>query len=213
MADALQSDLSSSIKYCVNLAKESESSFWLTVLSILEHGFHLHKGDLEDALSLCYGITPSNTSSTCQCGTSFSVDHAMVCPFGGFPTIRHNKIEQLLCSLKCVMMLQQNHLCSQSLQRLFLLHLPIPLMILTWMLRPGTSGVGPRMFILMLGYFTPMLPATTPLALLLFINAMKMQRSENTVIELGTLSMESSLHWSLLLLVAWDIRLLYFIGI
>ena len=60
------------------------------------------------------------------------------------------------------------------------------------------------MHILMLGYFTLMLPVTTPLALLLFKNAMKMQRSENMVNELGTLTMEFSLHWSLLLLlVAW----------
>ena len=69
------------------------------------------------------------------------------------------------------------------------------------------------MHILMLGHFIPMLPVTTPLALLLFINAMKMQRNENMVIELETLSMESSLHWSLLLLVAWDVRPLYFAGI
>ena len=42
-------------------------------------------------------------------------------------------------------MLQQNHLCSHLLQRPFLLHLPTPLMMLAWMLRPEASGVGPRM--------------------------------------------------------------------
>ena len=84
VADTLQSDLSPSLKRCVDLAKESGSSSWLTVLPILDHGVYLHKGDFRDALSLCYGITPSNTSSTCQCGTSFSVDHAMVCPFRDF---------------------------------------------------------------------------------------------------------------------------------
>ena len=89
VADILQSDLFHLLNA---LAKESGSSSWLTVLSILEHGFHLHKGDFQDALSLCYGITPSNTSSTCQCGTSFSVDHAMICHFGRFPRIRHNEV-------------------------------------------------------------------------------------------------------------------------
>ena len=84
VADTLQSDLSPSLKHCVNLAKEPGSSFWLTILPILEHGFHLHKGGFWDAISLSYGVTPSNTSSTCQCGTSFSVDHAMICPFGDF---------------------------------------------------------------------------------------------------------------------------------
>ena len=48
-----------------DLAKEymHGSSSWLTVLPILKHGFHLHKGDFRDVLSLQY-ITPSNTSST-----------------------------------------------------------------------------------------------------------------------------------------------------
>ena len=38
---------------------------------------------------------PLNTASTCHCGTSFSVDHAMVCPYGGFPIIRHNEVRDL----------------------------------------------------------------------------------------------------------------------
>ena len=92
VVDTLQSDLSLSLKCCVTLAKESGSSSWLTVLPILEDGFHLHKGDFWDVLSLHYGTMPSNTSSTCQCGTSFSIDHAVVCPFGGFPMIRHKEV-------------------------------------------------------------------------------------------------------------------------
>ena len=55
----------------------------------------------------------------------------------------------------------------------------------------------------MLGYFTQMPSVTVPLALLPLIN-MRIQRSENTVIELGPFNMEFSLHWSLLQLVAWD---------
>ena len=46
-----------------------------------------------------FGQHPSNTSSTCQYGTSFSVDHAMVCPFGEFSTIRHNEVQDLTASL------------------------------------------------------------------------------------------------------------------
>ena len=99
LADTLHSQLSPSLKRCADLAREPGSSSWLTVLPIQEHGFHLHKGDFRDALFLRYGITPLNTSKTCQCGTSFSVDHAMVCPFGGFPTIRHNEVRDLTASL------------------------------------------------------------------------------------------------------------------
>ena len=71
------------------------------------HGFHLHKGDLWDTLSLRYGITSSNTSSlSYQCGTSFSVDYQscyssvlLLCPIGGFHTIRHNEVRDLTTSL------------------------------------------------------------------------------------------------------------------
>ena len=40
-------------------------------------------------------------SSSCNCGMSFSVDHAMMCNLGGFPTIRdrHNEIRDLTASL------------------------------------------------------------------------------------------------------------------
>ena len=95
----MHSQLSPSPQRCTDLARGPGSSSWLTVLPIQEHGFHLHKGNFRDALSLHYGITPLNTSKTCQCGTSFLVDHAMVCPFGGFPTIRHNEVQYLTASL------------------------------------------------------------------------------------------------------------------
>ena len=34
----------------------------------------------------------ANLPSRCVCGKSFSVDHALNCPTGGFPTIRHNQL-------------------------------------------------------------------------------------------------------------------------
>ena len=41
----------------------------------------------------------SNTPKTCNCGTQFSVDHAMTCHMGGFPTICHNEICNITASL------------------------------------------------------------------------------------------------------------------
>ena len=38
-------------------------------------------------------------SPSCNCGMSFSVDHAMMCNLGGFPTIRHNELRDLTASL------------------------------------------------------------------------------------------------------------------
>ena len=35
----------------------------------------------------------------CVCGETFSVTHAMCCPTGGFPTIRHNEVRDLVADL------------------------------------------------------------------------------------------------------------------
>ena len=78
---------------------EKGSSSWLTVLPLKEHGFHFHKGEFRDAISLRYGWSLSHTPQQCSCGTTFSVDHAMTCHMGGIPTIRHNEIRDLTASL------------------------------------------------------------------------------------------------------------------
>ena len=43
--------------------------------------------------------TPDRLSSKCDCGVSFSVEHALSCPKGGFPSIRHNEIRDLTATL------------------------------------------------------------------------------------------------------------------
>ena len=83
----------------MELAMEKGSSSWLTVLPLKEHGFHFHKGEFRDAISLRYGWSLSHTPQQCSCGTTFSVDHAMTCHMGGIPTIRHNEIRDLTASL------------------------------------------------------------------------------------------------------------------
>ena len=45
VADSLYEQLSPFLQQCVDLAKESGSSSWLTILPVQEHAFHLHKGD------------------------------------------------------------------------------------------------------------------------------------------------------------------------
>ena len=47
---------------------------------------------IQVALALRYGWLPSNTPTSCACGKSFSVEHALSCPTGGFPSLRHNEI-------------------------------------------------------------------------------------------------------------------------
>ena len=78
---------------------EKGASTWLTVLPLTDHGFTLHKSAFQDALALRYGWTPSKLQTKCECGHAFTVDHALSCAKGGFPTIRHNEIRDITASL------------------------------------------------------------------------------------------------------------------
>lgn len=83
----------------MDLSREKGASSWLTVLPLEEHGFTLHKGAFHDALALRYGWTPDRVPANCVCGASFSVEHAMSCAKGGFPSLRHNEIRDLTATL------------------------------------------------------------------------------------------------------------------
>ena len=98
-AQAIYDQLSPDLQRCMELSSEKGSSSWLSVLPLEEHGFYLHKGEFRDALCLRYGWRPTNMPQLCNCGTQFTVDHAMICHMGGFPMIRHNKIRDITASL------------------------------------------------------------------------------------------------------------------
>ena len=71
----------------------------MTSLPIEEFGFSLHKGAFFDALALKYGWLPARLPSHCTCGNTFTVEHSLSCPRGGFPIIRHNEIRDLTANL------------------------------------------------------------------------------------------------------------------
>ena len=50
-------------------------------------------------MALRYGWSPSNLPSKCDCGNNFTVEHALSCAKGGFPSIRHNEIRDLTANL------------------------------------------------------------------------------------------------------------------
>ena len=83
----------------MDLAQERGASSWLTILPLEEFGLTLHKGAFRDAIALRYGWQPALIPSTCACGTSFSVEHALSCPMGGFPIVRHNEVRDLTAKL------------------------------------------------------------------------------------------------------------------
>jgi len=95
-ADLLLECLSPHLHCAFEAASEHDASCWLTTLPITEHGFALLKGD---TLFLRFGWQPVNLPQTCVCRKAFSVEHAFTCPCGGFPSIRHNEMQDFTASL------------------------------------------------------------------------------------------------------------------
>ena len=98
-ASELRESLPSNLQKSLTICSEKGTSSWLSALPITEHGFALHKGAFRDALCLRYGWRPPNLPSHCVCGKSFTVEHALSCSRGGFPSIRHNEIRDMTASL------------------------------------------------------------------------------------------------------------------
>ena len=80
------------------LAAKGASS-WLTTLPLKAHGFWLSRRDFQDALALRYDWKLEDVPIACVCGAPFVPDHAIVCPFGGYPTIRHNEVRDFIGGL------------------------------------------------------------------------------------------------------------------
>ena len=98
-AASLRATIPKSRQHAMDLAQERGASSWLTTLPLEEFGLTFHKGAFRDAIALRYGWQPALTPSTCACGTSFSVEHALSCPMGGFPILRHNEVRDLTAKL------------------------------------------------------------------------------------------------------------------
>ena len=79
----------------MDLLGEKGSSSWLSVLPLKDQGFNLNKGEFRDALNLRYGWQMKNAPHHCTCGKAFSTDHAMTCPSGGLPIVRHYEIRDI----------------------------------------------------------------------------------------------------------------------
>ena len=98
-ASELKDKLPSNLQKALTVSAEKGASSWLSTLPIEEHGFALHKGASRDALCLRYGWRPTHMPSHCICGRQFTVEHALNCPRGGFPSIRHNEIRNITADL------------------------------------------------------------------------------------------------------------------
>ncbi|CAM1309822.1 Uncharacterised protein r2_g1998 [Pycnogonum litorale] len=97
--EKIRKKLPAQLQRTLDLAAEKGASSWLTALPIRDHGFTLHKSAFRDALCLRYGWIPKNLPMYCECGNSFTIQHALSCSKGGFPIMRHNEIRDMMASL------------------------------------------------------------------------------------------------------------------
>jgi hypothetical protein len=81
------------------VAGEKGAASWLHTRPLEAQGYHLTATEFHDAVALRMGWTPVDLPKKCQCGASFEVSHALSCPLGGFPTLRHNETRDLLADV------------------------------------------------------------------------------------------------------------------
>ena len=79
--------------------KEKGASNWVTAVPIKNKGFYLNKSEFWDAIYLRYGFQFKRIPSSCCCGKSFSMEHALTCLRGGFVAMRHNIIRDTTAEL------------------------------------------------------------------------------------------------------------------
>ena len=81
----------------VRLNQEPGASAWLTSLPLQDEDYHLNKQCFIDMLRIRYGWALQRTPSHCECGSPFSLEHALTCKKGGFVSLRHNNIRDFVC--------------------------------------------------------------------------------------------------------------------
>ena len=90
-ANLIAERLPPNLQRAIEVSTEKGASTWLTALPLSDYGFNLHKGAFRDALCLRYGWLPRHLPSRCVCDQKFTIEHALSCSRGGFPSIRHNE--------------------------------------------------------------------------------------------------------------------------
>jgi hypothetical protein len=97
--DSLFESASPTLQVCLKTAREKGASSWVTACPSYDHHTVLSKGDFVDAVYIRYGWTLPNLPDACVCGASFDVQHALDCMIGGYRTIQHNEVRNVIASV------------------------------------------------------------------------------------------------------------------
>ena len=64
-----------------------------------------------------YGWHPEQLPSRCVCDQKFTIEHALSCPRGGFPSIRHNEIRDITADVLTLNPVTGDRLALRSANR------------------------------------------------------------------------------------------------
>ena len=98
-ANRIYSQLDSHGQCAMSLAQEKGASIWLTTVPMDEHAFCSLTGDFHDLICLRYGWKPQPMPSHWSDGEPFTMEHALSSNRGGYVSLRHNEVRDLLTDL------------------------------------------------------------------------------------------------------------------
>ena len=95
----LKNELNANQLYLMKLNQEQNESSWLTSIPLKEEGYIVNEQCFFDLIRIRYGWQLDRLPSICECGSTYSIDHALGCKNGGFVSLRHNQVRNLTVSL------------------------------------------------------------------------------------------------------------------
>ena len=99
LLNELQSTMSDDEIRLLAMSSENGASTWLSTLPLTSENYQLTKQNFWDLIRFRYGWQLSRLPSTCECGVTFSIEHALTCKKGGFISLRHNEVRNLTANL------------------------------------------------------------------------------------------------------------------
>ena len=92
-------ELNQNQKLQLDLASEKGASSWLSSLPLKSFGFVLNKQEFTDAIALRYNFTIKDSARKCVCGEANTINHALSCKRGGYVSLRHNSLRDMIAEL------------------------------------------------------------------------------------------------------------------
>ena len=82
-----------------NISNKTGPSNWLSVIKMCKFNYVLNKQQLWDSIGLGYGWPIPGLRVSCSCGENFNVQRGISCKKGGFVTLQHKEMRDIIATL------------------------------------------------------------------------------------------------------------------